>query len=73
MSFVVLATDDRLRVSAYVRAASWLVEKSEIIIAYHDPQRGEGGKGGTRETLEKARKEAESRGHSKLRVIAIGP
>ncbi len=73
LSFDDFATDDRLRVSAYDRAASWLVEKSEIIIAYHDPQRGAGGKGGTRETLEKARKEAELRDHSKLRVTAIGP
>jgi len=71
LSFDDFASDDGLRVSAYDRAASWLVEKSEIIIAYNDPRRGDGGKGGTRETLEKARKEAALRDHSKLRVIAI--
>lgn len=72
LSFNDFASDDGLRVNAYDRAASWLVEKSEIIIAYNDPRRGDGGKGGTRETLEKAqKKEAELRDHSKLRVIPI--
>ena len=72
LSFNDFASDDGLRVNAYDRAASWLVEKSEIIIAYNDPRRGDGGKGGTRETLEKAQKKvAELRDHSKLRVIPI--
>ena len=67
------AADEELRVSAYVRAASWLVKKSDILIAFHDPQRGDGGTGGTHETLERARRESQSRDQKKLRITTIGP
>lgn len=40
-----------ISVEGYRRAAAYLVERSNLLIAYHDPQRT-GGPGGTAETLE---------------------
>ena len=67
------SANEELRVSAYVQAASWLIKKGDILIAFYDPQRGDGGTGGTHETLERARKESKLRDHRKLRITTIEP
>jgi hypothetical protein len=43
--------DEEQRTLAYRRAGAWLAEKSDVLIAYHDPKRSSG-PGGTRETLQ---------------------
>ena len=67
------SNDKEKRLSAYVQAASWLIDKSDILIAFHDPQRGDGRTGGTRETLQRARTESTLRHQRKLRIEVIEP